>query len=186
MTALEFVVRVDAQGPFRCTLEQETDVIDVTTATGTQSPHLAWEFVDEAGHYHSWTKDGNLPTLAVTVNHFPCNHMHTDLEELEECGGYDETKTVCLLCAEPVDPKYVVDHSKQYIPGRSHWESNVYGVHLEMGMKVSLAFANAHTGRVLWFGVGEVVAQNITTETEAVAYVTKVVGISPLGRKAPA
>jgi hypothetical protein len=179
-TALEFVVRVDAQGPFRCTLEQETDVIDVTTATGTHTPNLAWEFVDEAGHYHAWTKDGKLPTVAVTVNHFPCNHDH---EDEDECGGWDESKTVCLLCAEPIEPKYVVDHSKRYLPGRTRWEANVYGVHLEYGMKVSLAFANAHTGRVLWFGMGQVVAQNITTEMDAVAYVSKVTGVTALGRK---
>jgi hypothetical protein len=181
MTAgrLEFVARVDAQGPFRANLEMGTDEVEVTTATGVHTPDLAWEFVDEAGHFHAWTKDGQLPTVDRHVERIPCGHMHGDLEELEECGGSERVTIVCKLCGEDVEPKYNVDHSRQFIPGRSYWSADIYGVHLHPGDKVSVVFANGHTGRALWFGIAEVGPISIEDST----YVTRLNGAGPLGRK---
>jgi hypothetical protein len=169
VSRLEFQVRVDAQGPYECNLEMTTDVIDVTSAFGVRSPNLAWEFVDEAGHYHSFTKDGHLPTTSV----------HSIIHGAGSDEEWTETYRVCKLCAETIDPKYDVDHSTQVMPGRSSWIAEVRGVHLEAGKEVSLAFSTAHTGRVRYFGIGKVIALNITDST----YVTLVGGTGELGRK---
>jgi hypothetical protein len=184
MTAgpLEFVARVDAQGPFRVTLEMGTDEIDVTTATGVRHPDLAWEFVDEAGHYHAWTKDGQMPTVDRNVERIPCRGfscvlIHDDDEET--CGGDEKVTIVCKLCGEVVEPKYTVDHSRQFLPGRSYWNADVYGVHLHPGDRVSVSFATAHDGHVRWFGIAQVGAISIKDST----YVTTIHGAGPLGRK---
>jgi hypothetical protein len=174
---LEFQVRVDAQGPYECNLEMTTDVIDVTTFLGRQVPNLAWEFVDETGHYHSFSKDGKLPTLQIHVQHMNCSIQgpHDD----DECEGWDKRFAVCRLCAEEVEPKYEVDHSPEFVPGRSQWTAEIRGVHLEPGKDVSLAFSTAHTGRVRYFGTGKVMALNITDAT----YVTLIGGQGELARK---
>lgn len=184
MTALEFQARVDAQGPFRCSLEVTSEVIDVSTAAGSQVPNLAWEFVDEAGHYHSFTKSEELPTLQRSVIHHPADEAEVPDDDEEIPDGWDEIIHVCRLCAQPVAPQYVADHSTKVIPGRSFWEATLYGVHLEIGTKVSVAFSTPHDGRVRYFGVADVLANNITsTLQDEVAYVTKLYGDGPLGRK---
>lgn len=173
---LEFVARVDAQGPFRANLEAGQDVVDVTTMTGRHTPNLAWEFVDEAGHYHSWTKDGELPTLSRHEERIPYPNMSEDIDEAEE---EVRVTLVCKLCGETVEPKYDVDHSPQFIPGRSYWNATVYGVHLHPGDMVSMSFSTARTGRVRYFGVAQVTAIEIKEAT----YVTQLAGAGPLGRK---
>lgn len=177
---IQLQARVDAQGPFRASLEQHTDVIDVSTAWGTQAPNLAWEFVDEAGHYHAWTKAHTLPTLDLHVEHVPCVLEH---EDPDECGGEDKTTYACRLCGAAVEPPYVRDSSKQVLPGRSWWDAIIYGVHLEMGMRVSVAFSDAPTGRARWFGIARVVGQEVTTDGDGATYVTKLSGEGELGRK---
>jgi hypothetical protein len=184
MTAipLEFQVRVDAQGPFRATLEMVTESIDVSSMNGKSVPNLAWEFVDEAGHYHAWTKSEDLPTLHRSVRHIECDHVHDDDED--ECGGWDKITYACRICAEEVEPAYVTDFTPQLMAGRSYWEARVMGVHLEPGTKVSVSFSTPHDGRVRYFGVAGVLSNEITsTLADEVAYVSKLYGDGPLGRK---
>jgi hypothetical protein len=186
-TRLVFQVRPDGQGPFSCALEVTQQYVDVSSFSGERHPNLAWEFVDEAGHYHAFAKDETLPTLDRHVTHRTCgelDHLHTDLDEVDECGGYDEIRTVCKLCAEPVEPAYVTEAPRaKAIPGRSFWEATIYGVHLEVGSKVSLAFSEPATGRVQWFGIGGVVGNGIETYDGGATYVTRVFGDGPLARK---
>lgn len=178
MTAgpLEFVARVDAQGPFRANLEMGTDEVEVTTLTGVRSPDTAWEFVDETGHYHSWTKDGQLPTMD---RHEVETAPAWEDEDGEEYPATVEVIYRCKLCHEEVEPKYTVDHSRQFIPGRSYWSAEIMGVHLHPGDKVSVSFSTAHTGHVRWFGIAQVGNISIQDAT----YVTKLHGAGPLGRK---
>jgi len=52
-----------------------------------------------------------------------------------------------------------------------------------MGSQVSISFSAAHTGRVLYFGIAQVVGNNLMTKGGAPSYVSALQGVGPLGRK---
>lgn len=187
MTKLVFQVRPDGQGPFQCALEVTSEYVEVTTMMEERRPNLAWEFVDHAGHYHAWAKDETLPTADRNVRHVTCreaDHLHTDLDEAEECGGEEQITTVCKLCAEPVEPAYVTEApAPQSMPGRSFWTADIFGVHLAPGSKVSLSFSEPATGRVRYFGIASVVGIGIQGHNGDITCVTKMYGDGPLSRK---
>jgi hypothetical protein len=175
MTKLNFQVRPDGQGPFNCLLEITQEYVDVTTIGGVHVPNLAWEFVDEAGHYHAFGKDESLPTVDRHVVRHECSDP--------ECDGVDEIRTVCKLCAEPITPAYNVDSGQKAIPGRSFWEASILGVHLAINTKVSLSFSEPATGHVQYFGIGQVVGNGLETHDGGATYITRVFGQGPLARK---
>ncbi len=158
MTELSLQVRPNGQGPFDCILRITQEYVEVIARAGAQIPDQAWEFVDEAGHYHSWSKDEASPTLERRVG-----------------WRSNEIQTVCVLCAEPVTPAYTTEPTRRAVPGPPSWEAEIFGFHLAVGSKVSLSFSGPATGRVRYFGVGCVV--------ETGPDGTKVLGQGPLGRK---
>ena len=174
-------------GPFPCTLEVTQEYVDVSSFTSESRPDLAWEFVDEAGHYHAWTKDETLPTLDCHVQHSTCGdsgNRQTDLDEMDECGGEDHMISVCKLCTEPVEPAYVTEAPRsKVVPGRSFWEATIYGVHLKVATQVSLSFSEPATGRVHYFGIGNVDSIGAYAHEGEPTPVTKVYSDGPLARK---
>lgn len=176
---MEFQVRVDGQGPFRADLEVSTEVIDVSTLGSKQTPDPAWEFVDAAGHYHSWTKAGELPTLR---RHVIAYAMTSE----DETWDTEEVLYTCSICGHPASPEYVTtgpSPHKEVMQGRSSWEAIVYGVHLEIGSQVSVSFSTPVQGKVRYFGIGQVVSHNISMEAGGATYSTKIGGHGNLGHK---
>lgn len=148
-------ITVDGRKASGGTLEQGTDMIEVTALIQSQ-PDLAWEFVDPAGHFHAWTKDGKLPTLDKRVEHVECTLEPDDDPDEDECSGYDRTFYVCRICAFEVKPNTINDPSRRYIPGRSWWTVVVEGLdNLEYSKMVSVVMT-VGDGAAKYFGIARV------------------------------
>lgn len=92
-----------AEWPCEFVISDRTDYVWSSTAT---KPDPRWEFIDTAGHFHTFTKDGDLPTLNSEGVRMPCDGS---------CGGtcngegYTVTRWTCRICGQEVEPGYVPD-----------------------------------------------------------------------------
>ncbi|MFD4740594.1 hypothetical protein ACFWNQ_25000 [Streptomyces virginiae] len=95
-------------------LEIERDMIQVST--GLPQPSKSWKTTDSQGHEHAYA-DGpdRYPTLRVEGRTFWCPDCHEE---------HEETRLVCRLCGERVDPGTYIDTSPQYLPGRTSYLLN--------------------------------------------------------------
>ncbi|HEY9473936.1 MAG TPA: hypothetical protein VIS06_08800, partial [Mycobacteriales bacterium] len=64
-------------------------------------PDLAWTHRDNLGHFHAYSKGGELPTLRTELVHVPCDDGC--------CEGYSIPEYHCRICGEVVDPPVVPD-----------------------------------------------------------------------------
>lgn len=103
--------------PATLTVEQEQ--IEVRSLTATR-PDLRWEYVDQAGHFHAYDKDGKLPTLETRFEQLPCPGGCDD----PGCEGYTVTHYHCAICGEEVEPGRVPD-PLTFVPGRTSWTVEV-------------------------------------------------------------
>ena len=96
---------INEAGPYAGTLEMHVDEIDVSTLGNSYKPDPGWFTVDKAGHYHAFTRDGELPTLRRVGRKFRCS-----------------------ICEKRIRPGYVVDQPggiKRTMPGRTWWNVQV-------------------------------------------------------------
>lgn len=174
-TVSTLTASIDGGAEVPAELDIETEQIDVTT-TGKTVPDMAWEHVDQRGHYHAWTDGGELPTLDVRSEHEECTGSH-DLDPDDplfiDCEGYDVTVHSCKICGEIVEPgtKFIPSFGREYTPGRTTWTVRV-GAHLEHGQSVSVLL---RTGASSAFGIGQVVKVDEGTST--------IVGAGELGHR---
>lgn len=175
MTAVSAKVRVDNREPVAGTLEVVTEVVDVTSLTATK-PNLAWEFIDPAGHFHAWDREGKLPTLDTVSELISCLAP-------DECGceGYSVARYVCAICAWDVNPAVVPDPGPHTMPGRSWWVVTAR-VELEMGAMVSVVISSGDTAPK-FFGVARVSSVDVDGGPAGITYVSHLQGAGPLGRK---
>lgn len=187
MTALSFLAHVDNLGPFPAKLEVTQETVDVSTLGGARVPDLAWETRDESGHYHAWTKDGDLPTLGRTVTSAPCRTQDCIDGEDEPCYGMEAIAYSCLICHAEIEPAYkLAPPSPEFIPGRQYWEASVLDLYLDPPQLVSVMFTHEPVGKqrtIVLFGVGTVTESAAKDRTDRVEYVTKIYGNGALGRR---
>lgn len=82
-------------------IDQQTEAI---ISASDLRPDPEWQHTDTASHFHAFTADGKLPTLRATLTHVPCDGSCG-----RGCEGYDENTYTCVICGEPVEPRWV-DH----------------------------------------------------------------------------
>jgi hypothetical protein len=178
--------RIDNGAWYRGTLTLSQTMLDVTTV-GATKPSPSWEVVDPAGHFHSWTADGKLPSLTATVEHV-CTLVDADhhgAEDDDECDGYTKTTYACRICGWDVEPGYMRDIAPQLIPGLKSWRVDMYGLPTigEGNMAnerclVSVVFIAQ--GRGKWFGVAQLGSVLMDYPS---GYAVLLVGAGELGQK---
>ncbi len=156
--ATNTTVRINGGPDLRCGFRVETQQIDVTSMLGLSEPDHAWQFIDTAGHYHSFDRDGRLPTLKEEAE-------YVGPEWTTEYGDEVELRRwmICKLCSEEIAPKYlyVPPPERQLIPGRTDYHLTVFGETLPEG---TFSVVVTWSGRVRYFGIGRA-AGNETYES---------------------
>lgn len=147
-----------------CELQLDYQQIDITTEF-ERDPD--WTFIDAAGHFHAWTKDGELPTLNGITVEMPCNgQCGNDYDE--PCEGYTRTEYHCRVCDEIVEPGYRRTTERKYMPGRMIWSVVVTGRHEDLwpfyssGELVSFWMMAKHGTQ---FGFGVVDAIDVSSDS---------------------
>jgi hypothetical protein len=117
-------VFVNAAGPFPGALSIDQEWIDVSMASPPKKPDPKWEYLDKAGHWHAFTRDGKLPTLKEYRKQIPCDGSCGGVCEGE---GYGETRWRCRACEKRVRPSFVDDYAgmNTAIPGMTSWTVKV-------------------------------------------------------------
>jgi len=173
---------INGRAPVRGQLEVEQHVERVRSERATK-PDPSWEFTDEAGHWHAFASEGELPTLTGTPVDVPCDGSCGGL-----CGG-EGCRIVrynCRGCGQEVQPEYVPD-----------WEARTRGVQVfglkEWRVTIEDTWSDAYeTGRavsvrhdtdaVTHFGIGVIVNLSVSDGSTAMVTVT-IVGTGPLGQR---
>lgn len=172
---------IDGSVPLPCSLDVTTEMIDVSTGLPTRRPDPTWEKVDKQGHFHAFTTDGKLPTLATESIQKPCPGGCDD----PGCEGVTVIRYRCRLCRQKIRPNWVTEYdpSPRSMPGRTNWSVTVRGGPIlvatgEVSVKVTAEgrtyFGFGMIGDVTWRNDGG------RPETEMVIH-----GMSELGRRSP-
>lgn len=111
-------VWINNQGPLVPeSFERNVGKIDVTSALTRFEPDPAWRHVDDAGHFHAYTADGDTPTLGMVCADEPeCPH--------DPSLDYCNLAEVCSICKERIEPGRIAippDSHRTYAPGRESW-----------------------------------------------------------------
>lgn len=167
-------VVIDNGEPLQGELRIEVEQIDVSTASGSYKPDSSWSFVDSLGHYHAWATDNTLPTTHLVEmppedDGEPDAHDESDdvgFSDVDDyCPGDSDPLPIherrCVLCDEPVEPKWVTDVPpgvRDLRPGRVRYEVVVYDeVHAEGRVSVRV-----DTPSATMFGFGAVTSIDVT------------------------
>ncbi|MBO4272370.1 hypothetical protein [Microbispora triticiradicis] len=90
--------------PCDVTIEQDVEYVRSELA---MKPDPGWEFIDDAGHFHAFAEDGELPTLNSERVDVPCDGSCGGVCQGE---GYTELRWTCRICEQEVKPGYVPDY----------------------------------------------------------------------------
>jgi hypothetical protein len=151
-------VRID-NGPLcQANLQITVDEVEVT-AIGATRPDPGWSQVDEAGHFHAWTKDGTLPTLVVKSERETCDMAHFPWHDEEECTVRERSWHECSVCGAIVTPGRVPDSGRKTMPGMMHWQVTVWTMNWEdalalQGRRVSITFHRGERVQAFGFAMG--------------------------------
>jgi hypothetical protein len=111
-------VFVGTSGPWPGSLTVEQEFIPVTSERSSRPDHR-WVAVDNAGHWHAFTRDGKLPTLREYAEHVECDGSCGGICEGE---GYHVTRWKCRACEKPVAPRFIQEYGRtEMIPGPRSW-----------------------------------------------------------------
>lgn len=147
--------RINNGVPMECEFRVETDSIDITTMYGHSEPDHAWTFVDGAGHFHAFDKDGKLPTLAERVEESDPEWEPDDEYDYEDLRRW----MVCVLCESEVKPQYrhvPAPPGRQFAPGRTSYYLTVHGEVPRDG-RFSVVLT---AGLAVSFGIGQWVGEH--------------------------
>ena len=70
-----------------------------------------WEHADSHGHFHAFAEGGKTPTLTKWFEHVPCDGSCGGVCEGE---GYDAARWKCVICGDPVEPRFVPDRDARH------------------------------------------------------------------------
>lgn len=129
--------------------------------SGLPRPDPAWQYVDEAGHFHAYDEAGKLPTLDARQKKKECDGS---------CGGacvgdgYSVTVYRCRICAKKVKPGVLTGEHTTMLPGLKDWGLTVDDAHPEVdGDLATVRFGTRGAGLV-WFGVGLIVERSFSSD----------------------
>ncbi len=141
-------VWINSEGPFTASAYRErVEALDVTSALPTYRPDPAWRFVDDAGHLHAYSADGQTPTLRA--------HPACERPGCEDC----ESVNRCWICEQVVMPGVALSQPggvRQSTPGARHWEIDV-PVPADVLLRLA-AVSDVTVNTRGWFAVARVVA----------------------------
>lgn len=172
---------IDGSEPVACNLEVHQEWIDVSSGLPTRKPDPSWELVDKKGHFHAFTEDGKLPTLAEEAVRKPCPGGCGD----PGCEGATEIRYRCRICRKRVRPQWVSSYDSlgRQMPGPKSWSvtvSNAPPPRTAPGEMVSVKVtANGRT----YFGVGYTYDLAIQAATSGTTASYTVHGEGELGRR---
>lgn len=184
MSEQQTQVIIDNGPPLSGTFGIEREMLDVSTATGGWLPDPAWECIDANGHWHAFTVDGRLPTLAKHSRHVDCDGIHDFGDMLDDdCDGYDVVEYRCRVCLDLVEPHRIPDGTagiRRLIPGRTSWWVEVV---------TAQQIDGEHTVRVVGTGralFGVAVARMVSAEGDhtGMRVTTRLDGVGELGDRA--
>ncbi|GIF14802.1 hypothetical protein [Actinoplanes teichomyceticus] len=158
----------------------EVAVIDYQSDTASK-PDMAWTAVDDAGHFHAYATDGELPTLAARTRHVDCDGVHAGPVLDDVCDGYDVVDWHCRICGQEVQPERVPDRGPKQMPGRKHWHAEVVTSREITEDAVSVRIQQ---GGKLRFGVARPVLVSMESDgPNGVRVATRLHGDGPLGER---
>jgi hypothetical protein len=159
LTGTDITVSIDGGLPLPCELRVERQVIDVSSATA-RKPDMSWTFVDEAGHFHAFDHEGNLPTIVRREERvqpdFEDEGRDTD-DDFYDDYNYLVTHIECGLCGGKVEPRYVADDPRKLIPGLIEYTLTVRGAVPSGRFSVLVT-----TPKRLFFGFGLSVSASVS------------------------
>lgn len=169
---------IDNGEPVSGSLEIEQNYETIESLYGTK-PDPAWEFIDEAGHFHAYDTAGELPTLDGRARHVNCDGSCGGV-----CGGegYNVTDWHCRICDQLIEPGQVDDRGPHQI---ATWRSWAVVVESERTIEGRVTVRIRMGDRVL-FGVADASTTTITHALGRTTITTKLFGYGALGQRAAA
>jgi hypothetical protein len=136
---------IDGATPLPCNVRVHQEWLDVSSGLPSRRPDPSWELVDKRGHFHAFTGDGKLPTLAEETVRKPCPGGCDD----PDCEGIAVTRYRCRICRKKIQPRWVsvYDNLDRRMPGLKSWSVEV----------------NDLSGAVVPPAVGELVSVKVTS-----------------------
>jgi hypothetical protein len=138
----------------------------------------SWTFVDQAGHFHAYDMDGELPTLENEPEHVDCDGACGG-----HCEGYSVPHYLCRICREEIHPGSIPGPHQFAMDGPTSWVVRVRGVgHFaaQYDDQVSVRILDQEGSL---FGVARVHGGSVQgTSPESVTFEAELVGEGPLSR----
>lgn len=173
---------IDGAEPVACSLEVHQELIDVSSGLPTRKPDPAWEHVDKRGHFHAFTDDGKLPTLAEEAVRKPCPGGCDD----PGCEGVVKVRYRCRICRKRVRPRWVssYDNLSRQMPGPKSWSVTVSNAPPPRTGPGDMVSVKVTAGGRTYFGVGYTYDLNVQSSGAGVLASYTVHGEGELGRRA--
>jgi len=174
---------IDGGPPVRGRLEVDQHVEWVRSERATR-PDPAWEFTDDASHWHAFAKDGELPTLRGTSVQVPCDGSCGGV-----CGGegYTVVRYTCRACDQEVQPNYLPDWEARTrgtpVLGLKEWSVQIedaWSDAYQLGKAVSVRHDAAGT---TLFGIGAIANLERTFDGTTDLMTATIAGTGPLGQR---
>jgi hypothetical protein len=91
--------------------------VDVSCFTPRRVPDMAWTALDDAGHFHAFDHDGNLPTLVRREQYIEFGEYDDG-----EPAGYSTVRVHCSVCDQEMHPAYLlIPAPPEKVPGRTEY-----------------------------------------------------------------
>jgi hypothetical protein len=187
-------VEVSRAAVQRAVLSVEVEMVEVSGMTG---PDPVWSAVDEAGHWHGASTEGDKIT-------YPTLRKYGRNEQCSECAGYGDdpdclcygageltvTYLGCAICEAQMTPGVTSNPGRSYAPGHMTWWVEVEGAAEAWGLGddrpviVRVIVAGEHGARQLYFGVARMTARSVAARIDAAPVMTvRLEGAGELGQR---
>ncbi|HEY9415197.1 MAG TPA: hypothetical protein VIQ30_10590 [Pseudonocardia sp.] len=169
------MVSINNGQPVSGVLTIDTEMIHVQLEREVR-PDMRWEFVDAAGHWHAYDKNGRLPTIDARSEHVDCPGGCGS----DSCEGYEVTIHYCAICGEEIKPKTKVTSPgpERWEPGRKSWR-----VEIEQPVTDEKVSVRIKAGDRVFFGIAIRGSWHTEGAPGLMRTRTTLVGTGPLGER---
>jgi hypothetical protein len=171
-------------------IDVEQEILRIRSRDAVK-PDQSWEFTDQAGHWHAFTDDGELPTIDRITLPMPCDGSCGGVCQGE---GYHAYQDKCHACGEQLQPRWVPDEEARGegtpVEGRYSWGVQVEEYRplserlmltaLDFGQQVSVRLDNP---QATYFGLAMVDRRSVQSDGELMRARVDLVGASQLGKR---